>query len=170
MIVFCEDCGSKNRLVHQSAATERLVFTCMQCGYPNDYAVSGKPVPGEPQTCQSAAGQFDRLPGAISTLPEIAGAFVFRQPGELLGFKMPQSLSKRNIAALGNLLSQAYEGPKQAYNGVKDMVMVMEKKAVLVKFLDRSVFLVVVAGRFPLPASVMAELNRLVSGYGEKKP
>ncbi|HCY84250.1 MAG TPA: hypothetical protein DHV36_03850 [Desulfobacteraceae bacterium] len=167
MIVFCEDCGSKNSLTDQSARAQRLIFTCGQCGYPNNYAVSDDPAPKFLQACDDPAGKYQPLVAALSALPEIIGAFVFRNTKELLAFKMPQSMSERSMTAMGTLLKQAYDGPKQVYDGIGDMVMVIEKKAVLVKSLGHSEFLVAVASRFPLTEAARAELNRLTSPYEE---
>jgi len=106
---------------------------------------------------------------AISALPEIDGSFVFSNADGLIAFNMPRLFSEKQIKALAALLEQTYEGPKQVYRGIKDMVLVTQDKAVLVKSLGRSKFLVVVAARFPLPAQIMEKLNNFIVFFGKKR-
>jgi hypothetical protein len=49
------------------------------------------------------------------------------------------------------------------------MVLVTQNKAVLVKSLGRSKFLVVVAAQFPLTAQIMEKLNNLITSFGKKR-
>ncbi|NWH04262.1 hypothetical protein [Desulfobacter latus] len=171
MIAFCEDCGNKNHLPDQADGTKRIIFRCSRCGYPNNYAVQDTPHPDN--TCEydhgHGVGVFDLLLGAISALPEIDGSFVFSNADGLIAFNMPGLFSEKQTKALAVLLEQTYEGPKQVYRGIKDMVLVTQNKAVLVKSLGRSKFLVVVAARFPLPVQIMEKLNNLIASFGKKR-
>lgn len=169
MIAFCEDCGNKNHLPDQADGTKRIIFRCSRCGYPNNYAVQDTPHPDNILAYDHGHEPFDPLLGAISALPEIDGSFVFSNADGLIAFNMPRLFSEKHIKALATLLEQTYEGPKQVYRGIKDMVLVTQNKAVLVKSLGRSKFLVVVAAQFPLTAQIMEKLNNLITSFGEKR-
>ena len=161
MIVFCEDCGSRNQLPRQTGRTQRIVFICSQCGYPNNFAAASLP----PRTSRAR----EKLVGAISRLKGIDGAFVFSNRAGLSASCMPGSFTETGTAGLGRRLALTCEGAKQGYRGIRDMVLVADDIAVLMKFLDPSTFLAVVSTRFPLAAGVMAELNGLTASFGKKK-
>lgn len=169
MIAFCEDCGKKTHLPDPADGTKRIIFQCSSCGYPNNYAA--RPPLNPDKTCAYDHGHeaFDPLLGAISALPKIDGAFVFSNADGLIAFNMPRLFSEKQIEALALLLEQTYEGPKQVYSDIKDMVLVTQDKAVLVKSLGRSKFLVVVAAQFPLPAQIMEKLNKFIASFGKKR-
>lgn len=164
MIVFCEDCGSRNQLTRRTGGSQRIVFTCTQCGYPNNYAAAS-PLP---RTSPSRARE--KLVGAISRLKGIDGAFVFSNRTGLLAFCMPESVTETETAALGRQLALTYEGPRQGYIGIRDMVLVTDDTAVLLKFLAPTSFLAVVSAQFPLAGRVMAELNTLIAAMGKQGP
>jgi len=169
MIAFCEDCGNKNHLPDQADGTKRIIFKCSRCGYPNNYATQNTPHSDNTRAYDHGHEVFDPLLDAISALPEIDGSFVFSNADGLIAFNMPRLFSEKQIKALAALLEQTYEGPKQVYRGIKDMVLVTQDKAVLVKSLGRSKFLVVVAARFPLPAQIMEKLNNFIVFFGKKR-
>lgn len=161
MIVFCEDCGSRNQIPRQTGGTQRVVFTCSQCGYPNNYAAVSPP----PRTSRA----YEKRLGAISRLKGIDGAFVFSSQAGLLAFRMPKSVTGTETAGLGRRLARTCDGAKQGYRGIRDMVLVTDNIAVLMKSLEPSTFLAVVSGQFPLAAGVMAELNKLIASFGKKR-
>nr|WP_320014023.1 hypothetical protein [uncultured Desulfobacter sp.] len=169
MIAFCEDCGKKNHLPDPADGTKRIIFQCSRCGYPNNYAAKAPPHPDNTLAYDHGHEVFDPLLGAISALSEIDGAFVFSNVDGLIAFNMPRLFSEEQIKALAALLEQTYEGPKQIYRGIKDMVLVTQDKAVLVKSMGRSKFLVVVAAQFPLPAKIMEKLNNIIASFGKKR-
>ena len=169
MIAFCEDCGNKNHLPDPADGTKRIIFQCSRCGYPNNYAAKDTPHPDNTLAYDHGHEAFDPLLGAISALPEIDGSFVFSNADGLIAFNMPRLFSEKQIKALASLLEQTYEGPKQVYRDIKDMVLVTQDKAVLVKSIGRSKFLVVVAAQFPLPAQIMEKLNNFIASFGKKR-
>lgn len=164
MIVFCEDCGGKNQLTDQSKDAGRLVFRCTICGYPNNYAVFG------PSASPEKESKNERVPlvDAICRLPEVEGAFIFSPVKGLAAFNMPSHFSPKRITVLGKRLVQTYALPRQAYTNVRDMLLVTEGRAVLVKPWQGGRFLVVVGERFPLSSRTMEELNRMIASkkYG----
>lgn len=100
MILFCEDCGEKNRVDPSVLTGDRVRFTCRECGYVNSYCVQG------PET--KIREQTDRILDAMLSSPGVIGAFFYRVHGGIVFSRMPPVLKQADIDVLGRTFCRSY--------------------------------------------------------------
>lgn len=154
MIVFCEDCGSKNQLDPAQIRAGKAMFRCSACDYWNSYQFG--PVA---QTNRPAMDDFLQ---EIIGFSQIIGSFVFHVQTGVLNNCMPGTLQNTDLNRLGKILTENYLVCSSQYPDVTDINLVISGKNMITHQIKADTFVILVATSWPLPPAIMSRLKALL--------
>jgi len=152
MIVFCEDCGSKNQLDPAQLKAGKAIFRCSSCNYLNSYQFL--PVP------ETKISAMDLFCQEIAACPEIIGAFIFHSQKGVLNTHMPGNVKKADLNILGKILAENYLTCSSEYTDVTAMTLVLPGKNMITRQIKTDTFMILAARDCPLPPAIMTRLDR----------
>ena len=158
MILFCEDCGQKNRVDRSRGQEgERVRFTCQECGYANAYLV---PRPGNEVRMKT-----DRILDSMRSFPEIIGGFSYHIQKGVLSSRMPAFLKPADIDTLGREFTHAYVQGSSFFPDVHGIQILIGDKYFMARELEPRLFLVIVSQTPYLPPDIIRLLSEETDPY-----
>jgi len=157
MILFCEDCGEKNKVNFQFSKNKQETFRCTVCNYLNFYHLA----PSKKECPEKAALIFKEA----LLLPDIIGSFLFHTKTGVLKNKMPGLLKGTDLQILGKLLTQNYQACQSHYSDVFEMAIKISNKHLIVKKIAQDIFIILACDRFPLLQNITDKLGQLAKEY-----
>jgi transposase-like protein len=87
MILFCEDCGAKNRVDTSALKNSRAAFICSECRYKNNYFLEES---GSSPSPKQRDENLSQTKGAKTVL----GYFIMTREHRIVKNRMPSMLKK----------------------------------------------------------------------------
>lgn len=151
MIIFCEDCSSKNYLEDEKAQDDVLVFRCRSCNYLN--TIRQKPKTGSP---------FDKgsdWMNALGSAPQIVGAFLFHTQKGIIHNNMPKTLRVQDLQKIGKIMFSNFETCLPVLEDITRQVMVIQDKNLIFQKITSASGVILVSTKLPLGADIDALLD-----------
>ena len=148
MIVFCEDCSSRNDLTSPRFEKNKILFRCKACGYLNRIS----PPPG------SRLSPFNRL----TAEPDVIGAFSYHTRKGIRHNSMPEMLREKDLLTLGQRLVGSYKLALAQFSDISRMTLAIDKKNLVYHPFEPDYGLIIVCRSLP----VSSRIESLLEGLG----
>ena len=152
MILFCEDCSSKNSIPDQQVKDSTIVFRCSSCGYLNTMGTGRLNLPS-----LSVAD----VEGIMSETDGVTGFCILDVQKGLLSNHMPAVLTSDDVLAVSRLLLGNYQVCSYNYEDITRMTVVISGQNFVFQMLTPELALVLACRRFPLQPEVDQVLDRI---------
>ncbi len=158
MIVFCEDCGSKNLLnpdqIRNDQMGHKIVsFTCQTCQYKNAYKMDNYP--------NSHPDQYTKTLREILSASSIIGIFIFHENKGIINNLMPKILKESDLLFLSKHLINAHRESGALFPDTDKTIWNIGDTHLTVKSLGNSLFIVLASNTPALPNHVASQLDIL---------
>ncbi len=163
MIVFCEDCGAKNRLDPDQIRNDQIrndqagynfvSFTCLTCQYKNAYKMD-IPSNSQPDRYKNA------LKGILSA-SSIIGLFIFHEAKGIVDNFMPEVLKESDLLFLSKHLINAHQESIALFPDSDKTIWGIGNTHLTIKYLGNSFFIVLASNTSALPSHVNSQLDYL---------
>lgn len=157
MIVFCEDCGAKNKLNASQIKSKKLSFTCLACSYKNNYK------PGFSN--QTATISFKTALGAIIESSLISDFFIFDKTDGIIENYMPEQLKETDLTFLANHVISSHEDTLLIFPDSIQTQWEIGKKYVTIRKLNATRFIIIAGSTRSLPPEACNHLNLLRKSF-----
>lgn len=154
MIRFCEDCGSKNQIYSFEFIAGKSGFRCSSCGYLTP--VSFKP--DENRILENS----NRFFSEANKYSDISSVFLFHTEMGILKHHMPEPLEINDIDLLGRNLVTMFESGCSEYSDIKEMVLSISNKFLLVRKACQRFFLIFTCKSPSLPPKLYEALYQAI--------
>ena len=154
IIVFCEDCGKKNRLDETKIYNGEAVFRCEFCNYFNKYQVE--------TTGTTSLRRMDLFLQKLQKNPGIIGSFIFYGDDKIVKNTMPDGLKPSDLVSLGNNLKESFSLCQSLYTDVVDMTLTLSDKTLVVKRTENNYTLILVTQKRSLAKNLRIEQPRQI--------
>ncbi len=158
MIVFCEDCGSKNQLNPDQISFNQMgynfvSFTCLTCQYKNVFKIDIHQ--------NSNPNRFKNVLKEILSASSIIGIFIFHENKGLIYHLMPKVLKESDLLFLSKHLVNAHQESVQLFPDSDKTIWGIGDTHLTVKSLVNSLFIILASKTPALPDHVNSQLDLL---------
>ncbi len=141
MILFCEDCGTKNKL-NAAGIENEIEYRCSSCGYLNKTGLKKKLSP-----------RYDLL-SCLKSCPDIIGLFLYHRQKGVVDNRMPDMLKRDDLELLAKILIKKYLTGLSCFPDITRMALAIKGRNLVIQMINGEVALILTSRQFPLPDTV----------------
>ncbi|MFH2058641.1 MAG: hypothetical protein ABIJ59_07060 [Pseudomonadota bacterium] len=158
MILFCEDCGSKNHLEQPRLFANNALFKCTSCGYQNKIKTESQnkkaPLTRTVKNAKQQSNKIDDYFHAIQSTPDIVGSFLYHIKNGVVKNHMPDVLELEDLIFLGKTLVKNYKICSFVFPDITRMTLVIDKKNLVLQMINTDLALILSCQHFPIPEPI----------------